>query len=299
LAGCAGNVAGAPGDAEVATTTSAVVVVERAFDATEGSRAEGSARFVRVTSSASAEAALRAIGAALELPAAGTCANLTALTGNSARSDPAPIVELVDVGGVWLEAAGVATHLLPRQLPDITDVVSGVVYARAAEPALLPAETEYIVHVAGGRDLAAFQVYARAPEDPSTVRVTGENRQGVVTLAGPTLDLTWPVDSGAAADDHVTAAPVDARGHAAAGHVTAAPFGHAADSSDVLYMDARPDSVRCVFDNVGHASVSTMLLGNAGTVIVHRLHRDPLRAPGIDSGEVRFDFARAGSYLRP
>jgi hypothetical protein len=194
----------------------------------------------------------------------GTCANLAALASAPLRRDPVPVVELVDVGAVWLEADGVATHLLPRQLPDITDVVSGVVYARAAEPALLPAETGYVIHVAGGRDLAAFQVSAKAPEDPSAVRIAGENGQGVVTLTGPTLDLTWTADS----------------------------------SNDLFYVDARPDGFRCVFDNVGHGALSTGFLGNAGTVVVHRLHREALRSPGVDSGEVRFDFARAVGYVR-
>ena len=247
------------------TTTSAVVIVERAFDATEGSRAEGSARFVRVTAPASVDDALRAIGAALELPSAGTCADLAALSGTKGRSSTAPVVELADVGAVWLEVDGIETHLLPRQLPDITDVVSGVVYARAAEPALLAPETGYVIHVAGGRDLAPFQVQARAPEDPAGVRIAGEDSQGIVTIRGSTLDLSWKADA----------------------------------SNDLLYIDARPDGIRCVFDNVGHAALSTALLGKAGTIVVHRLHREPLRAPGVDSGEVRFDFARTVGYARP
>jgi hypothetical protein len=265
LVGCAGNVSGSASDAEVTTTTSAVVVIERAFDTSEGSRAEGSARFVRVTAPGSVESALRAIGAALELPAPGVCASLAALSGRGERSESTPAIELVDVGPVSLEVGGVSTHLLPRQLPDITDLVSGIVYARAADPALLPTEADYIIHVAGGRDLPAFQVNARAPEDPGAVRISGETTQGSVTLNGSTLDLSWTPDS----------------------------------TNDLLYVDARPDAVRCVFDNTGHAAISTALLGSAGTVVVHRLHREALRAPGIDSGEVRFDFARAVSYVRP
>lgn len=265
MVGCAGNVSGSAGDAEPATTTSAVVVIERAFDASEGTRAEGSARFVRVTAPGSVESALHTIGAALELPMAGTCANLAALTDRSGRNEPTPAIELMDVGPVSLEAAGTTTHLLPRQLPDITDVVSGVVYARAADPALLPAETAYVIHVAGGPDLAAFKVTATAPEDPSGVRISGESAPGKVTLQDPSLDFSWTPDA----------------------------------SDDLLYVDARPNGVRCVFDNVGHAAVSTALMGSAGTIVVHRLHRETLRAPGIDSGEVRFDFARAVGYVRP
>src|SRR5580693_5851830 len=140
--GCAGNVSGVGGDAEVATTTSAVVV-ERAVDARVGSRAEGSARFVRITATGSLDDALRTIGAALELPPRGACATVASLAGRVARAGTTPVVELVDVGAVSLEANGVETRLVPRQLPDVTDVVSGVVYARAADPGLLPAAAHY------------------------------------------------------------------------------------------------------------------------------------------------------------
>jgi hypothetical protein len=262
--GCAGNVSGAPGDAEAATTTSAVIVVERAIDAADGSRAEGSARFVRVRAPASVDDALRAIGAALELPARGTCASVASLGGRIGRGEPMAVVELIDVGAVSLEADGVQTHLLPRQLPDVTDVVSGVVYARAAEPALLPVSAHYIVHVAGGQDLDPFRVTATAPGDPSAVHIVGEDSQGTVVTRGPTVDLAWTPDA----------------------------------SDDLVYVDVRPNGVRCVFGNVGHAAVSTLFFDDAGTLVVHRLHREPLHAPGIDSGEVRFDFARAVAYVR-
>jgi hypothetical protein len=261
--GCAGNVSSG-GDAEAATTTSAVIVVERAIDATDGSRAEGSARFVRVRGPASVDDALRAIGAALELPARGACASVTSLGGRVARVEPMAVVELIDVGAVSLEADGVQTHLLPRQLPDVTDVVSGVVYARAAEPALLPASTRYIVHVAGGQDLGPFHVSASAPVDPSAVRIAGEDGHATVIATAPTVDFTWTPDA----------------------------------SDDLVYVDVRPNGVRCVFGNVGHASVSTLFFDDAGTLVVHRLHREPLHIPGIDSGEIRFDFARAVAYMR-
>ena len=251
-------------DAEVATTTNAVVVVERTNTANEGSRAEASAQFVRIAAAASVEDALRAIGASLDLPARGACATLTSLSGGMTRGEPAPFVELVDVGAVSLEAGGVETHLLPRQLPDVTDVVTGVVYARAAEPALLPAAARYTIHVAGGADLGAFDVVAPAPGDPSAVRISGESPLGSVVATGPTVDLAWATDA----------------------------------SDDIVYVDIRPNGVRCVFANSGHAAVSTLFFDETGTLVVHRLHREPLRAVGIDSGEVRFDFARSVVYTR-
>jgi hypothetical protein len=271
LVGCTGTVSGTALDAEAATITSAVVVVERTTDTTQGARAEGSARFLRVAAPATVDDALRAIGAALELPARGTCASVRGLAGEPA--DVAPIVELLDVGTVSFVANGVETRLLPRQLPDVTDVVSGIIYARAAEPVLLPAAAGYVVHVAGGPGMAPFEITAAAPDDPISVRIAGESGQGTVVATGPTIDLAWTVD---------------------------APDGPSHDASrDLVYVDVRPNAVRCVFGNVGHAALSTALLDETGTLIVHRLHREALRAPGIDSGEIRFDFARSVAYIRP
>jgi hypothetical protein len=68
--------------------------------------------------------------------------------------------------------------------------------------------------------------------------------------------------------------------------------------------------VRCVLvpagepDRLSHANVSATLLSDEhgafdhGTIVLHRLHREPIHARGIDSGEVRFDFARSISYQR-
>ncbi|HEY3818664.1 MAG TPA: hypothetical protein VGL81_15935 [Polyangiaceae bacterium] len=266
--GCAGAVSGtADGvDAEPTTTTSAVVAVERTADSAEGSRAEASARFIRVVAPSSTDDALRAIGASLDLPPGGTCAALTSLAG--APGTLVPVVELLDVGGVTLEADGVETRLGARQLPDVTDVVSGVVYARATDPSLLPTSTRYVIHVAGGQGLEAFDLTAAAPGDPGEVQVTGEEVPGTLVASGATVDLSWPADVGVA--------------------------------DDVVYVDIRPNGVRCVLDGdrAGHGSVSTLFFDDAGTLVVHRLRRQPLSARGIDSGEVRFDFARTIAYVR-
>src|ERR1700722_12090733 len=160
--GCAGTVSsGADGvDAETAARTTALVSVERTSDPMVGSRAEGSARFLRVLAPASAGDAFRAIGAALELPAAGACAAVTSRAGDGPAR--VPMVELLDVGGVVIEAGGIETRMSPRQLPDVTDVVSGVVYARGADPALLPDTARYQIRVAGNAGFEPFTVSASA-----------------------------------------------------------------------------------------------------------------------------------------
>jgi len=278
--GCAGTVSspGADGVDAESSTTSAVVSIERTSDPATGSRAETSARFLRVMAPSSADDALRAIGASLELPAAGTCAAIGTSASARAGSGPAqlPLVELLDVGGVTLEVGGVETHLSPRQLPDVTDVVSGVVYARGTDPALLPDSTRYVVRVTGTPGFEPFAVSALGAGDPAQVRIAGEDETGTLLATGAMLDVSWP------------AGPGSSEGR-----------------DDVVYLDVRPAGVRCTLgDESGnstlfaHATVSTLLLDDAGTLVLHRLHREPLHAPSVDSGEIRFDFARTISYVR-
>jgi hypothetical protein len=279
MAGCTGTISasGAPDDAQTAMATSAIVIVERTVDATQGTRAEASARFVRVAAPSSVVEGLRAIGASGELPARGACASIVSVTGGVASDEPAPYVELLDVGSVSLVSGANETRLLPRQVPDVTDVVTGVVYARATDPTGLPAGETYAVHVAGRPDLAAFDASAVAPPDPGDIHVAGENPDAgtLVLVRGAAVELTWTPD---------------ARPDAA---------------SDVVYADAQPAAVRCVLaeserdsDNRVHASLPASLFDDQGSLVVHRLHREPLRAPGLASGEIRFDFARSMAYVR-
>ena len=186
------------------------------------------------------------------------------LAGESAPLDVAPSVELVDVGTVSLETNGVETRLMPRQLPDVTDVVTGFVYARAPEPSLLPASARYVLHVGGGIGVSPFDAVATAPEDPASIRIAGEDERsgGVVSSSG--LEVAWLPDG----------------------------------SDDVVYVDVRPNGARCVFGSGGRAFLPASLFDDRGTLLVHRLRREALRVPGTDSGEIRFDFARSVSYTR-
>jgi hypothetical protein len=290
--GCAGTVAGAPGTSDAETPgTSAVVLVERTLDATEGSRAEASARFIRVAGS-SAAGALETIGAALDLPPRGSCASVTSLAAG-ALSDGAEraLIELADEGSVSIDTGDAPARLAPRQVPDVTDVVSGIVYARAADPSLFPAAVPYVVHVTGGPDLDPIDAPATAPGDPTDVHLVGEDGSGGAQLAseGP-IEFDWPASAGA--------------------------------PGDVLYADVRPvggSGVRCALapdeDAAGdggdaqNAGVSRAVVPaaslydehgpfTAGTVVIHRVHREAFHARGLVSGEVRFDFARSIAYKR-
>ncbi len=266
--GCTGAVAGTEGvDAEPVSRTNAIVAVERTSDPVEGVQAQASARFLRVSATTSTDEALSAVGASLDLPAVGTCAAVGTLDQARGAVGAAPVVELVDVGTVSLEAAGAETLLWPRQLPDVTDVVSGVVYARAAaDPSSLPPSARYVVRV-GGAGMAPLELAAWAPGPADDIRVGGEDA-GQVVASGATLDLSWATTSA---------------------------------GDDLVYVDVTPHDVRCVFGDTGSASLSTVFLDEQGALAVHRLHREwtsGWATRGIETAEVRFDFARRVGYTR-
>jgi hypothetical protein len=267
--GCTGAVAGADGvDAEPVSRTNAVVAVERTSDTAKGVQAQASARFLRVSAATSTDEALSAVGASLDLPAVGTCAAVETLEqARASAGAPAPVVELVDVGTVSIQAAGGETLLWPRQLPDVTDVVSGVVYARAAtDPSALPPSERYLVRV-GGPGLAPLEMAAWAPGPADDIRVAGEEA-GQVVASGATIDLSWAATSA---------------------------------GDDLVYVDVSPHDVRCVFADTGSASLSTVFLDEQGSLMVHRLHREwtsGWATHGIETAEVRFDFARPVGYTR-
>jgi hypothetical protein len=271
ITACTATVSGSDvaGDAE-RTTTSAIVVVERTADPAGGAHVGASARFVRVASASSANEAMRAIGATFDLPMRGSCAPLASLGGSVALDDPAPFVELIDVGSVSLEVNGSETRLVPRQLPDVTDIVSGVVYARAPDPAALPSDSRYVVHVGGGSFLPSFDASAMAPAAPSDIRVAGEDASGAVLTGEGPVQLSWIADA----------------------------------VTDNIYVDVQPGGIRCVLkDERGdldplHGSVPASVFDDAGLLVIHRLHREALHATGLDGGELRFDFARTLAYRR-
>jgi hypothetical protein len=312
--GCTGTVGGSPGtgaqasaaDADSAVTQ-ALVLVERTIDTTEGTRAAASARFARVTAGVTPAETLRALGSSLDLPAAGSCEGIRALNPGLAAGAPVPtevatgtsatFVELLDMGRVSVETAGATTSLLPRQLPYVTDVVTGTVYARAVEATALPAATPYVVHVSGVPGVpgapgagtgtgnvmsdSGFDVVALAPQDANDIAIAQETAPGKITASGSTLDFSWPTPA---------ALP------AAAG-----------STSDILYVEVQPAGARCTLGtaangaSAGHASITTSLLDDSGSVVVHRIHAQPLDAlpqRGVDGGELRFDFARVVAYAR-
>ena len=269
--GCSANVsADAPSAsaADSAPSTAAIVVVQRTID--ESSTAETVARFLRVPGGAASDDALRLVGAAVDFPAVGACVSVgdDAPTSASATGlEPAISVELLDVGNVAVAANGVETTLLTRQVPDVADLVSGVVYARAADVDLLPAVAPYELRVTGASPADAFVVAADAPADLTALTVSKQETRAIVLGAGGSLDFEW---APGAADD-------------------------------LVYVDVdgreRMPTLRCAFaDASGHGAIPSALVPDSGTLSVHRLRRTHFAAKGVDSGEMRFDFARVVGF---
>jgi hypothetical protein len=191
-------------------------------------------------------------------------------------------VTLLDVGGVSLTTPGssgeVRTSLQARQLPDVADLVSGVVYsARGDRGEALPSRGSYLLRVEGSMelDVAPFTVPATSPGEPTDVRVAGEDgKSGAVAITqGAPVLVTWEPGSG----------------------------------EDLVYVDVsdgasaqRASTIRCLVTDGGKAALPAGAFSaiEYGNVAVHRLHREAFRARGVDRGEVRFDFARVVSFVR-
>jgi len=269
LVGCTTNVSPSAeaADAEVTAAATGIVVVEGS-NANEGSRSEAVARFVRARAGVVDDDALRMVGATVDFPAVGSCESLATLhSASAARS-----IALLDVGGVTLMAGDAVTTLQARQVPDVADLVSGVVYSARADE--LPSKSAYVLRIDGSADLdvPAFVVSAMSPGEPLDVRVAGDDGRGgaVAASAVGTVDVTW----------------------------------EAGEGDDAIYIDVGAASAapatRCLFDDSGHAALPASAFGTIedGTLAVHRLHREAFHARGVEPGEVRFDFARVVAFTR-
>ena len=214
-------------------------------------------------------------------PPPATCASLAALARCAhagATRRPAPAVELVDVGPVSLEVNGRETRLVPRQLPDVTDVVSGVVYARAADAdALSRRQRATSFTSAGGPDVEPVRRLRRRA-----------GRPGRRAHRGRGLRPAW---SSRPVAPH--RALVDAR----------------RDATTSLFVDVQPAASAARSDGERSAGASTARArARALPASLVRRGGHARRPPGpprtarpragLESGEVRFDFSRSVAYLR-
>jgi len=235
----------------------AIVEIDRTVnDATDVGHGSAIARFVRT--GASDDGALRLVSAVSDFPAVGTCSSGSGASGSAQRS-----VELLDVGTVTIESTGVRSALVARRLPDVVDLVSGVVYtARGPEEGSFGAG-HYSLRVAGSPDVPAFVREADGPSVPSLVRVADQDANGTVIVDGA-ADVSWEPGS----------------------------------ERDIVLIEitGATTTTRCTFADSGHASLGAQSFGALGTLTLHRIHREPFVSAGVDRGEIRFDFARTVPY---
>ena len=268
LVGCSANVAASTEAADAESSpAAAVIVVERTTG--DSARGEAVARFVRGRSGPLDEEAIRWLGLEPELPALGTCAK----TATDVPSMPAGGLRLLDVGRVTLTAepnhqSKQSIELVRRRVPDVVDVVSGVVYSASALE--LPLRGTFEVKVVGEPELASIRTTSEFAGEPANIRVQSQDTAGGAVLVSTEtpIDIVWDASSG---------------------------------TGDLVYVDvALPESgarkasvTRCTSADIGHASIPASAFGDAdGSMSVHRMRRSSFRTAGIDRGELRLDFAR-------
>lgn len=270
VAGCSGNVATSAEAADAESSSAAgVIVVERISG--DAARGEAVARFVRGRSAPLDDQALRWLGLEPELPALGTCSRDVA----RGASMPSSGVRLLDVGRVTVVADPVGAsaepqtmELVRRRLPDVVDVVSGVVYT--ADATELPPRGSFEVRVVGEPELGSVRAQTDFVGEPANVRIQGQDTGGGVVVVSPDapVDVAW--DAAKSGDDLIY---VDVSLPEAAGR--------------------KASVTRCVVADSGRIAVPAAAFGDAdGSLVVHRVHRASFRASGIDRGELRLDFAR-------
>lgn len=251
VAGCTANIGAAEAtDADASAITGVVVVEETAF-AGDVPHAEVSARFVKVHGAID-DGALRLAGAELVMPPIGEC---TTLVDEPLRTPSVVRIQLLNVGALNVESASGKATLQPRRVPDVTDLVSGVLYTARTDGLR---GTVRLRAAGADPDVGPLLVEAQAPAELRGLRVGGVEAKSAepIALAPGSVELEWDA------------------------------------ATDLVYVDVLAPgtlTTRCAFADHGHATVPAPASQN-GTFAVHRLRRQPLA--GFERGELRFDAAR-------
>ncbi len=224
------------------------------------------ARFIRARSSID-RGTLQMLGAAIDLPPLGTCSGISTPTENAGQA-----VELLDVGAVDVDVGARSTFLAPRNLPDMDDLVWGVVYSARADGTEALVSGPISLRVAGSKEVGAFSIDVTDMQAPTDVRFDGDASSPIAIPSGEDLRVTW----------------------------TATP-----PSTDIIYFEIASSDARaaenriCAQADTGVANLDASLFAaGRGTLTLHRLHREAINAHGIDDGEARFDFARVYEFSR-
>lgn len=262
--GCSAELESYSTDADTASSAHALVTVQRSV-AADGSaaRADVLAGFVRVPADVDSRPLYELLGLRASMPALGQCRE------KSLGPDAAPPlsgvgrVELLEAGDVWVGAPGSETTLAPHAFPTVTEQIAGVLYAsRDRSASAFPAASAYSVRTAGGPSLPALNITREAPLELDSVAVGGVALAEVKELAtGSPIDVTWGVGA----------------------------------SGDLVVAElSTPDGVvACAFrDDMGTGTIPAgkLVHSGAGRLSLSRIRTASFRAPGVDFGELWFQF---------
>ncbi|MBI4509813.1 MAG: hypothetical protein HY698_09250 [Deltaproteobacteria bacterium] len=103
-----------------------------------------------------------------------------------ARASSDTTVEMLDAGELMVRAAGGTVRLLPRYVPEIVPLVSGVLYeSEGADPLASPPDVglaEVLVSSLGGPDIGRFDTLAEFPPVPRITSLNGVDPAVALTL---------------------------------------------------------------------------------------------------------------------
>lgn len=258
--GCTGAGPDATLDADVATRTEGVVFVERVSEA-GGTRVHVGGRFFR-SQGVSADSLPELVGAPPGGASVG-CAERGAVAEalDSAHAE----VQLLDVGAIEARSDTFSARMSPHRLPDLWNVVSGVVYG-----------------LDGDLPLGAWQFSAAG--DPATSRgafdVSGAPPEAIADLRIGEAEVSSPG----------SVVSLARRGGLAVRWSRGAPADRVAvvfEGAGTMSCGARDDGS---FDlDPAAADRVRELLRQGGTVAVHRLRTVPFAVSGIDRASLVFD----------
>jgi hypothetical protein len=225
------------------------------------------AGFVQMPADLDAKSLFELVGLSRSLPAAGQCRPR-----GEPRSTPSLSsighVEFLEAGEVSVSTSAARSSLAPHAFPTVTELISGVVYTtRDRSSAPLPAGTRYSINASGSAGVEALSVEREAPAELAAVTVGGLGLADLNELSvGSDMDFTW----------------------------------NPGESSDLVLIelsngDGSSASV-CVFrDDVGAGTVpgGTFATPGPGRVSLRRVRQIEFSSPGLDVGELRFDFELA------
>jgi len=262
--GCSAELETYSTDADTGSTHALITVQRsRSVDGV-AERADALAGFLQVPADVESKPLYHLLGLKNPVPAVGQCRT------RSARPEATPPlsrmgrVELLVVNEVSIGVAGSESVLAPHAFPTVTDSISGVVYtSRDRSPEAWPASARYAVH-AVSTDAPPIDVESDAPSELEAVTVGGLPIADLaeISLHGP-LDVTW--------------------GNGAPGDVVVVSL-IASDGTTELSCSFRDEA------GAGTVPASEFAGVGQGRLSLRRLHSQAFSAPGVDVGEVGFDF---------